>query len=129
MLGKREVDIYGDKNLEDINAEVKKEADNLGVAVEFFQSNIEGELVTFIQGCRDRVKGIILNAGAFTHYSIALRDAVSAAQVPVVEVHMSNIYRRESFRHLSVIAPVCIGQISGFGSRSYILALRALMEE
>ena len=129
MLGKREVDIYGDKNLEDINAEVKKEADNLGVAVEFFQSNIEGELVTFIQGCRDRVKGIILNAGAFTHYSIALRDAVSASQVPVVEVHMSNIYRRESFRHLSVIAPVCIGQISGFGSRSYILALRALMEE
>ena len=129
MLGKREIDIYGDKNLEDINAEVKKEADNLGVAVEFFQSNIEGELVTFIQGCRDRVKGIILNAGAFTHYSIALRDAVSAAQVPVVEVHMSNIYRRESFRHLSVIAPVCIGQISGFGSRSYILALRALMEE
>jgi 3-dehydroquinate dehydratase-2 len=129
MLGKREVDIYGDKNLEDINAEVKKEADNLGVAVEFFQSNIEGELVTFIQGCRDRVKGIILNAGAYTHYSIALRDAVSAAQVPVVEVHMSNIYRRESFRHLSVIAPVCIGQISGFGSRSYILALRALMEE
>jgi 3-dehydroquinate dehydratase-2 len=128
MLGKREVDIYGDKNLEDINAEVKKEADNLGVAVEFFQSNIEGELVTFIQGCRDRVKGIILNAGAYTHYSIALRDAVSAAQVPVVEVHMSNIYRRESFRHLSVIAPVCIGQISGFGSRSYILALRALMK-
>ena len=129
MLGKREVDIYGDKNLEDINAEVKKEADNLGVAVEFFQSNIEGELVTFIQGCRERVKGIILNAGAYTHYSIALRDAVSASQVPVVEVHMSNIYRRESFRHLSVIAPVCIGQISGFGSRSYILALRALMEE
>jgi 3-dehydroquinate dehydratase-2 len=129
MLGKREVDIYGDKNLEDINAEVKKEADNLGVAVEFFQSNIEGELVTFIQGCRDRVKGIILNAGAYTHYSIALRDAVSAAQVPVVEVHMSNIYRRESFRHLSVIAPVCIGQISGFGTQSYILALRALMEE
>jgi 3-dehydroquinate dehydratase-2 len=129
MLGKREVDIYGDKNLEDINAEVKKEADNLGVAVEFFQSNIEGELVTFIQGCRDRVKGIILNAGAYTHYSIALRDAVSAAQVPVVEVHMSNIYRRESFRHLSVIAPVCIGQISGFGSRSYILALRALMKD
>ena len=129
MLGKREVDIYGDKNLADINAEVKKEADNLGVAVEFFQSNIEGELVTFIQGCRDRVKGIILNAGAYTHYSIALRDAVSASQVPVVEVHMSNIYRRESFRHLSVIAPVCIGQISGFGSRSYILALRALMEE
>jgi len=129
MLGKREVDIYGNKSMEDINAEIMTEADKLSVAVEFFQSNIEGELVTFIQGCRDRVKGIILNAGAYTHYSVALRDAVSAAQVPVVEVHLSNIYKRESFRHLSVIAPVCIGQISGFGSRSYILALRALMEE
>jgi 3-dehydroquinate dehydratase-2 len=127
MLGKREADIYGDKTLEDINTEIKKEADKLGVEIEFFQSNVEGELVTFIQGCRARVKGIILNAGAYTHYSVALRDAISAAQVPVVEVHLSNIYKRESFRHLSVIAPVCIGQICGFGPQSYILALRALM--
>lgn len=129
MLGKREIGIYGGKTMEDINAEVKTEADRLGVAVEFFQSNSEGELVTFIQECRGRVKGIILNAGAYTHYSIAMRDAIAAAQVSVVEAHISNIYKRESFRHLSVIAPVCIGQICGFGSQGYVLALRALMEE
>lgn len=128
MLGKREADIYGNKTMEDINAEVKTEAEKSGATVEFFQSNSEGELVTYIQGCRERVKGIILNAGAYTHYSVALRDAITAAQVPVVEVHISNIYNRESFRHLSVIAPVCTGQISGFGSKSYILALWALLE-
>lgn len=127
MLGKREIGIYGGKTMEDINAEVKQEADKLGVTVEFFQSNSEGELVTFIQGCRERVKGIVLNAGAYTHYSVALRDAISAAQVPVVEVHISNIHKRESFRHVSVIAPVCIGQISGFGAKSYVLALEALL--
>ena len=127
MLGKREIGIYGGKTMEDINAEVKQEADKLGVTVEFFQSNSEGELVTFIQGCRERVKGIVLNAGAYTHYSVALRDAISAAQVPVVEVHISNIHKRESFRHVSVIAPVCIGQISGFGAKSYVLALDALL--
>jgi 3-dehydroquinate dehydratase-2 len=129
MLGKREIGIYGGKTIDDINAEVKQEADKLGVNVEFFQSNSEGELVTFIQDCRERVKGIILNAGAYTHYSIAIRDAIASAQVSVVEVHISNIYKREAFRHLSVIAPVCMGQISGFGSLGYILALRALMEE
>jgi 3-dehydroquinate dehydratase-2 len=128
MLGKREADIYGNKTMEDINAEVKTEAEKSGATVEFFQSNSEGELVTYIQGCRERVKGIILNAGAYTHYSVALRDAITAAQVPVVEVHISNIYNRESFRHLSVIAPVCTGQISGFGLKSYILALWALLE-
>jgi 3-dehydroquinate dehydratase II len=129
MLGKCEIGIYGGKTIDDINAEVKQEADKLGVNVEFFQSNSEGELVTFIQDCRERVKGIILNAGAYTHYSIAIRDAIASAQVSVVEVHISNIYKREAFRHLSVIAPVCMGQISGFGSLGYILALRALMEE
>lgn len=129
MLGKREIGVYGDKTMEDINAEVKQEADKLGVSVEFFQSNSEGELVTYIQECRDRVKGIILNAGAYTHYSIALRDAITSAQVSVVETHISNIYKREAFRHVSVIAPVCIGQICGFGSQGYILALRALVEE
>jgi len=129
MLGKREIGIYGGKTMDDINAEVKQEADKLGVNVEFFQSNSEGELVTFIQDCRERVKGIILNAGAYTHYSIAIRDAIASAQVSVVEVHISNIYKREAFRHMSVIAPVCIGQISGFGSLGYILALRALMDE
>ncbi len=129
MLGKREIGIYGGKTMEDINLEVKEEADRLGVTVEFYQSNCEGELVTFIQECRGRVKGILLNAGAYTHYSIALRDAIAAAQVSVVEVHISNIFKRESFRHVSVIAPVCIGQICGFGSQGYILALKALMEE
>lgn len=129
MLGKREIGIYGGKSMEDINAEVIQEAEKLGVTVEFFQSNSEGELVSFIQGCRQRVKGVILNAGAYTHYSIALRDAIASAQVPVVEAHISNIYKRESFRHVSVIAPVCIGQICGLGAQGYILALRALMEK
>ena len=128
MLGKREVGIYGEKSMEDINSEISAEAAKLGVTVEFFQSNTEGEIVTYIQNCRGRVKGILINAGAYTHYSIAIRDAISAAEVSAVEVHISNIYKRESFRHISMIAPVCMGQISGFGSFGYILALRALME-
>ena len=129
MLGKREVGIYGGQTMEDINHAVAAEAERLGVTVEFYQSNTEGDLVTFIQKCRGRVGGILLNAGAYTHYSIALRDAISAAQVPTVEAHISNIYKRESFRHVSVIAPVCIGQICGFGAFSYIMGLRALTEE
>jgi 3-dehydroquinate dehydratase-2 len=129
MLGKREVGIYGGKSMEDINSDVAAEARKLGVHVEFFQSNGEGELVTFIQQCRGRANGILLNAGAYTHYSVALRDAISAAEVRTVEVHISNIYKRESFRHTSVIAPVCIGQICGFGPYSYVLGLRALIEE
>lgn len=129
MLGLREVGIYGGKTLDDVNAEVAKEAERLGVEIEFFQSNTEGELVSFIQRCRGRLDGIVLNAGAYTHYSIALRDGIAASEVPTVEVHISNIFKRESFRHVSVIAPVCIGQICGLGSHGYILALRALMEE
>jgi 3-dehydroquinate dehydratase-2 len=129
MLGKREVGIYGGKSMDDINSDIEVEARNLGVTVEFYQNNGEGELVTFIQKCRGRVSGILLNAGAYTHYSVALRDAISAAQVPTVEAHISNIYKREKFRHTSVIAPVCIGQICGFGPYSYILGLRALIEE
>jgi 3-dehydroquinate dehydratase II len=129
MLGKREIGIYGGKSMEDINGEIAREAENLGVEVDFFQSNGEGEIVTRIQQCRGTRQGILLNAGAYTHYSVAVRDAISAAQVPVVEVHISNVYKRETFRHVSVLAPVCIGQICGFGAHSYILALRALMEE
>jgi 3-dehydroquinate dehydratase II len=129
MLGKREVGIYGGQTMEDINTDVAKEAQALDVEIEFYQSNSEGDLVTFIQQCRGRVDGILLNAGAYTHYSIALRDAISSAQVDTVEVHISNIYKREPFRHVSVIAPVCIGQICGLGPHGYILALRALMEE
>jgi 3-dehydroquinate dehydratase-2 len=104
-------------------------AAKLDIKVEFFQSNFEGELVTFIQQCRGRVKGVVLNAGAHTHYSIALRDAITAAQVDVMEVHISNIFKRESFRHVSVIGPVCVGQICGFGSYGYILGLKGLLAE
>jgi 3-dehydroquinate dehydratase-2 len=129
MLGKREVGIYGGDTLEDINTAVAAEAAKLKVTVEFFQSNTEGELVTFIQQCRGRLHGIVLNAGAYTHYSIALRDAISSAQVPAVEAHISNIYKRESFRHISMIAPVCIGQVCGLGAFSYIVGLRALIED
>jgi len=128
MLGGREVGIYGRKSLEDINSDIAAEARKLQVTVEFFQSNSEGELVTFIQQCRGRMDGIVLNAGAYTHSSIALRDAISAAEVPTVEAHLSNIYKREAFRHASMIAPVCIGQICGFGPYSYILGLRALCD-
>jgi 3-dehydroquinate dehydratase II len=126
MLGKREVGIYGSMTLDAVNAQVSAEARALGVRVEFFQSNGEGEMVTFIQRCRGRAQGIVLNAGAYTHTSIALRDAISAAEVPTAEVHISNVYKREAFRRVSMIGPVCIGQICGFGARGYLLGLRAL---
>lgn len=128
LLGSRQVGIYGSRTMESINAEVAAEAKKLGAGVEFYQSNSEGELVTFIQQCRGKADGIVLNAGAYTHTSIALRDAIAAAAVPTVEVHLSNVYAREAFRHVSMIAPVCLGQISGFGANSYVLGLRALLE-
>lgn len=128
MLGRREIGIYGGKNLEQINGEIAAEAAKLNVTVDFFQANSEGALVDHIHGCLDRVDGIVLNAGAYTHYSIAIRDAIGAIKIPVIEVHISNIYKREPFRHVSLIAPVCVGQICGFGSQSYVLGLRALME-
>jgi 3-dehydroquinate dehydratase-2 len=129
MLGRREVGIYGRKSLEEINSDIAAHGHRLEATVEFFQSNSEGDLVTFIQQCRGRVEGIVLNAGAYTHSSIALRDAISAAEVPTVEVHLSNIYKREAFRHTSMIAAVCLGQICGFGPYSYILGLLALSED
>jgi 3-dehydroquinate dehydratase-2 len=129
MLGKREIGIYGGMTLDDICASVETEARKYNVRTVFFQSNSEGELVSFIQSCRGSFDGILLNAGAYTHYSVALRDAIGSAEVPTIEVHISNIYKRESFRHVSVIAPVCLGQICGFGMQGYILAFRALMEE
>jgi 3-dehydroquinate dehydratase II len=128
MLGKREIGIYGGKTLDDICSEVSDEAAELGVRIDFFQSNSEGKLVTRIHQCKGTADGIIINAGAYTHYSIALRDAIAAAQVPAVEVHISNIYKREQFRHVSMIGAVCTGQICGLGSLGYILALRALLE-
>ncbi len=128
MLGKREIGIYGGKTLDDICSEVSDAAAGLGVRLDFFQSNSEGKLVSRIHQCKGTADGIIINAGAYTHYSIALRDAIAAAQVPAVEVHISNIYKRESFRHISMIGAVCTGQICGLGSLGYILALRALLE-
>lgn len=126
MLGARETDIYGTKTLQDINGEMLREAEKQGLSLSFFQSNSEGGLIDYIHACKGKIDGIILNAGAYTHYSIALRDAIAAVDIPTVEVHLSNIYKREDFRHISVIAPVCIGQISGFGYYSYLLGLQAL---
>ena len=124
MTGRREKGVYGTQTLEEINAEIAAFCKARGAACEFFQSNLEGELCTKIQ--QSDADGIVLNAGAFTHYSYALRDAIACVRIPFVEVHMSNIHAREEFRHTSVIAPVCAGQIAGFGKQSYFLALSAL---
>jgi len=128
MLGRREIGIYGGKNLDQICDEIRHEGEKHDISLEFFQSNVEGFIVDYIHSCAGKVRGIVINAGAFTHYSIALRDAIGAVRLPVIEVHISNIYKREAFRHVSFIAPVCLGQVCGFGSYSYILGLRALME-
>jgi 3-dehydroquinate dehydratase-2 len=127
MLGVREPDKYGALTLGDIERVIMEEAAALGVGCEFFQSNSEGDIVTAIQNAAD-AGGVVLNAAAYTHYSVAIRDAISAIAAPVVEVHMSNVSAREGFRHKSLIAPVCAGSISGFGARSYTLALRALVD-
>lgn len=129
LLGTREPQTYGRVTLGQIQSAMRKRAAQLGVKVEFFQSNHEGELVDRIQKARTRKQVIILNAGAYTHTSVALRDAIASAAVPTIEVHLSNIYAREPFRHHSMIAPVCVGQISGFGAMGYLLALEAAAEE
>jgi 3-dehydroquinate dehydratase II len=125
LLGQREPAIYGSTTLADIEALVRKEAANRGVEVAFKQSNIEGELVGWIQQAKGVQDVIVLNAAAYTHTSVALRDAISAAGVPAVEIHLSNVHAREEFRHHSLIAPVCKGQIAGFGAFSYVLGLMA----
>ena len=128
LLGERETGIYGKETVESINALIAGRAVELNIDCEIYQSNSEGELVDHIHSARGRFDGIIINAAAYTHYSIAIRDAIAAVRIPTVEVHMSNIYAREEFRHHSVIAPVCAGQIAGFGKYSYILALHGLKD-
>ena len=124
LLGTRETEIYGKTTLNDINEMLKTRAKAAGVdEINFLQSNFEGELVEAVQKARGRYDFILLNAAAFTHYSIALRDAIAAIPVPVIEIHLSNIHKREEFRHTSVIAPVVMGQICGFGADGYIAAL------
>ena len=127
MLGKREPKYYGGDTLDAINLEIKAKAENLGIDIDFFQSNIEGEIINFIHSASNTdCGGIILNAGAFTHYSYAIHDAITSVDIPVVEVHLSNIYKREEFRHKSVLADACVGVVAGFGKYSYIMALEYL---
>lgn len=130
LLGTREPEIYGSLSLQDIQRRLEKEAEDYGISLDFYQSNHEGEIIDKIHdalsaGCN----GIIINPGAYTHYSYAIRDAVSAVKLPVIEVHLSNIHAREEFRSKSVIAPVCIGQICGLGADGYSLALTALYKK
>ncbi len=125
LLGTREPDVYGRTTLADIEAQVRARAAQLKVELDFRQSNQEGELVDWIQEAKGKFEAIVINAAAYTHTSVALRDAISAIGVPTVEIHLSNIHAREEFRHKSLIAPVCRGQICGFGAKSYILGLEA----
>jgi 3-dehydroquinate dehydratase II len=125
LLGQREPEIYGHTTLADIEAKVRKRAAELKVEVDFRQSNVEGELVGWIQQAKGAFDVIVINAAAYTHTSIALRDAIAASGVPTIEIHLSNVHAREEFRHKSLIAPVCQGQITGFGQKSYILGLEA----
>ena len=125
LLGTREPDVYGRETLADINAMLTEHAERLQVQVRCLQSNHEGELIDAIHKAEETA--LLFNPGAFTHYSIALRDAVAAKGLPTVEVHLSNVHAREEFRHRSVIAPVCLGQISGFGSYSYVVGLATLV--
>jgi 3-dehydroquinate dehydratase-2 len=126
MLGVREPAVYGRDTLADVEKLCRKTAKTLGLAIDFRQSNLEGELVTWIQQARGRMAGIIINAGAYTHTSVALLDALSLTELPVIEVHLSNIYKREAFRHKSYISPVARGVLCGFGAHGYALALEGL---
>ncbi|MBQ7756292.1 MAG: type II 3-dehydroquinate dehydratase [Oscillospiraceae bacterium] len=128
LLGEREPGVYGNDSFDSINAEIAEKAKSKGFEIEIFQTNLEGGIIDMLHEARLTFDGVILNAGAYTHYSYAIRDAISAIKIPVVEVHLSNIHAREEFRHTSVIAPVCVGQIAGFGKNSYMLAVDALAE-
>ncbi|MCI1278738.1 MAG: type II 3-dehydroquinate dehydratase [Nitrospira sp.] len=126
LLGTREPSVYGQVSLTDIDKSIVRRAGELGIAVQTKQTNVEGELVTWIQNARGHFDGIIINPAAYTHTSVAIRDAIAAVALPTVEVHLSNIHQREEFRHHSFIAGVALGQISGFGPTGYLLALEAL---
>lgn len=128
LLGQREPEIYGHTTLADIEARVRERAAELKVEVDFRQSNLEGELVGWIQQAKGKFDVIVINAAAYTHTSVALRDAISGVGVPTIEIHLSNVHAREEFRHKSIIVPVCCGQITGFGQNSYILALNAAVD-
>ncbi|MCD6259969.1 MAG: type II 3-dehydroquinate dehydratase [Helicobacteraceae bacterium] len=128
MLGVREQQIYGPMRLEQIHAQMKEVADQNGVEIEFFQSNLEGEIVDKIQECYGDAHGIIINPAAYTHTSIAIRDAISAVNIPTIEVHISNIHRREEFRQKNMIAPVCASSIVGFGPFGYHLAMVGMLQ-
>lgn len=129
LLGQREPAVYGSTTLAEIESRVRKHAAKLGVTVDFRQSNSEGDLVNWIQQASGNFDAIILNAAAYTHTSIALRDAILAVGIPTIEVHLTNVYARDEFRHRSLIAPVCRGVISGFGANSYLLALEAAVND
>jgi 3-dehydroquinate dehydratase-2 len=128
LLGQRQPEIYGQTTLADIEAKLRELAAEAGVTMDFRQSNHEGELVTWIQQAHGKFAVIVINAAAYTHTSVALRDAISAVAVPTIEIHLSNIHAREEFRHQSMIAAVCRGQIAGFGEQSYYLALEAALQ-
>ena len=128
LLGTREPDIYGHQTLKEINTALRAQADRLGIQIETFQSNHEGDMVDKIQQAHDSFDGIMINPAAYTHTSIAIRDALSLLNIPVVEIHISNIYRREPFRHTSMMSAIVTAQISGFGSHGYVLALEGLAQ-
>ena len=127
MLGKREPDIYGHQSLVEIDARLKEKGEKLGIDVETFQSNHEGALVDKIQQAAGTVHGVVINPAAYTHTSVAIRDALAMLDIPIVEIHLSNIYRRESFRHQSMIADIVAARIAGFGPNGYTLALEGLV--
>lgn len=128
LLGVREPSVYGGESLEQINSSISVTANELGCHVSFYQSNIEGEIVSAIQQSLGVYDGIIINPAAYTHTSVAIRDAISAVGLPVIEVHLSNVYKREEFRHKSFIAPVAVAQVAGFGANGYSLALKGLLD-
>lgn len=128
MTGIREKGIYGEETAEEIRSQIVSVANSFGIDCDVFQTNWEGSLIDKIHSLKDSSEGAIINSGALAHYSYSLRDAISSVRIPFVEVHMSNIYSREEFRHKSVISDVCVGQITGFGKNSYFLAIRAIKE-